>query len=444
MNFHETAFMEEEFKKAGYEVVPFGQGADVVVINSCTVTATADAKSRKAARRAKQINPNALVVMTGCYGEVYPHEVEKVKEVDLITGNYEKAKMVELVEAKLRGELPRTAVKGVWREKYFHPLAVKSYEGRSRAFLKVQQGCELFCSYCVIPKARGPMISLPPQKALSQAKELVEAGFKEIVLTGTHLGAYGKEFEGWSLARLVEELLKIPGLYRLRISSVEPLEFTPHLIEVITGSEKVAPHFHVPLQSGSAKVLRDMNRRYLPRDYERVVEEILKRRPESCLGTDVMVGFPTEGKEEFEETYRFVESLPLGYLHVFPYSRREGTAAARLKELASPAEKKERAKALRELGEEKSYRYRSSFLGKELEGLALSSTKEGSHLLTGNYIRVTVKEKLPPGTVAKVKLTKVGRKREENYGELRKAFHRNGDFGEGEGVGEVRQESNPL
>jgi len=419
MNLHETAYMEEKFKEAGYEVVPFTEEADIYIINTCTVTSTADAKSRKAIRKAKQKNPNALVVATGCYSEVYPQKVEEVAEADFITGNVEKFQMVKLVEGRLRGELPRLFVKGVWRDRRFYPLTLRQYEGKSRAFLKVQQGCELFCTYCVIPKARGKMLSLPPQEVLKQVKELVDAGYKEIVLTGTHLGAYGKEFEGWSLARLVEEIVKTPNLYRLRLSSIEPLEFTPHLIEVITSSEKVAPHFHIPLQSGSEGVLKRMGRRYTPRDYERVVEELLKRRPECAIGSDVMVGFPGESSEEFKETLEFVKSIPFSYLHVFPYSRREGTVASKYEDSVPPSVKKERASILREIGDRKSLEYRRRFLGRELPCVVLSEIEGGrSTALSDNYIRVILDRKVEPGSVVKVRLKEVGQKREENYGEV--------------------------
>ena len=419
MNFYETAYMEERFREAGYEVVPFEEEADVYVVNTCTVTSVADSKSRKAIRRAKHRNPGALVVVTGCYSEVYPHEVERLKEADFITGNVEKFELPRLVEERLRGELPRTFIRGVWNEKRFYPLTLRHYEGKSRAFLKVQQGCELFCTYCIIPRARGRMVSLSPREVLSQVKELVDAGYKEIVLTGTHLGAYGKEFEGWSLAGLVEEIVKVPGLYRVRLSSVEPLEFTPHLIEVVTGSEKVAPHFHIPLQSGSKTVLERMGRRYTPEDYRRVVEEILKKRPEACIGTDVMVGFPGESEEEFKESYSFVESLPFGYLHVFPYSRREGTVAARMRDSVPPQVKKERASLLRELGRRKSLSYRERFLGRELPAVVLSEFEGGRSIaLTDNYIRVILDRKVEPGRVVRVRLKEVKEKREENYGEV--------------------------
>jgi len=272
------------------------------------------------------------------------------------------------------------------------------------------------------------MVSEKPQRVIEQVKELVDAGYKEIVLTGTHLGAYGVDLKGsWNLARPVKEIIKVPGLYRLRLSSVEPVEFSEELIEVVTGSSKVAPHLHIPLQSGSNKVLELMRRRYTAEDYRRVVEKILSLRPEICIGTDVMVGFPGEGKSEFEETKKLIEELPFGYLHVFPYSKREGTVAARMKDTVSHEEKKERAEILREIGKEKSIAYRERFLGRELDCIVLSSLTDGrSTALSGNYIRVILSENLKPGEVVKVKLTKVGEKREENYGEVvDRAFLRN-------------------
>ncbi len=415
MNFNETAVMEELFKNAGYKIVPFEEKADVYVINTCTVTHTADAKSRKAIRKAKHRNPKALVVATGCYSEVYPEELEKVKEADLITGNVEKYNLVELVEKRLKGEIPKTVVTGVWKERKFFPLNVSDFIGKTRAFVKIQQGCESFCSYCIIPKARGPMLSESPYLVIKQVKELVEKGFKEIVLTGTHLGAY--RWQDWNLAKLLKELLKIENLYRIRLSSIEPMEFTDELISVITESPKIAPHFHIPLQSGSKTVLQRMNRRYTPEDYKKTVEKILTRLPHAAIGTDVMVGFPGETEKEFEETKKLIEEIPFAYLHVFPYSKRKGTKAALLKDSVPPEVKKERVKILREIGKGKSVEYRSSFLNKTLDALVLSETEnEHSVALTDNYIRVVLDRKLPPSTPIKVKLTKVGEKREENYG----------------------------
>ncbi|ADY73659.1 MiaB-like tRNA modifying enzyme [Desulfurobacterium thermolithotrophum DSM 11699] len=418
MNFHETAYMEEQFKKRGYKIVDFSEEADIYIVNTCTVTSVADSKSRKALRKAKSRNPKALVVATGCYSEVYPEKVEKLEEVDFITGNVEKFQIVDIVEKRIEGKLPRLYLRGIWKENQFYPLTIRHYEGKTRAFLKIQQGCELFCSYCIIPKARGKMLSEKPEKVLEQVKELINSGYKEIVLTGTHLGGYGLDLEeSLSLAKLIEKIVKIPGLYRLRISSVEPIEFSDELIEVVTSSPKIAPHLHIPLQSGSDRILNLMKRRYTKRDYKTIVERILSKNPDICIGTDVMVGFPGETEEDFEETKKFIKEFPFGYIHVFPYSPRKGTVAYKMKDSVSSLEKKERAAILREIGKEKSLNYRKKFLDKELESLVLSNLEDGdSVVLSGNYIRMIVKDKLKPGEIVKVRLKEVGEKREENFG----------------------------
>ncbi|MEO2068059.1 MAG: tRNA (N(6)-L-threonylcarbamoyladenosine(37)-C(2))-methylthiotransferase MtaB [Desulfurobacteriaceae bacterium] len=415
MNFFETAYMEEQFRKMGYEIVDFSEKADIYIINTCTVTKLADSKSRKAIRRAKRQNPSALVVATGCYSEVYKEEVEKVEEADLITGNLEKFQIVDLIEKRLKGNLPRICVKGVWNEKNFYPLTIRSVEGRTRAFLKIQQGCELFCSYCVIPKARGRMLSLPLDEVIKQVEELVDAGYKEIVLTGTHLGAYGIDLkENINLAKLLKKLIEVPNLYRIRISSVEPMEFDDELIEVVTSSEKIAPHLHIPLQSGSNRILDLMRRRYSREEYRNVIEKILTKNNEICIGTDVMVGFPTESDEDFEETRKLIEEIPFGYLHVFPYSPRKRTVAYKMGDTVHPSKKKERAEILRELGKEKSIAYRSRFIGKKLDGLVL----EGKKVLTGNYITLKVDKEIKAGEIANVVLESIGEEREENYGKV--------------------------
>ena len=416
MNFHETAYMEEQFAKNGYEVVPFDREADVYVVNTCTVTSNADSKCRQVLRRARRKNPDAFVVAVGCLCEAYPEQLESMDEVDLILGNVEKFNVVNFVEAGRRG----TFVKGIWNERKFHRIPVSSYSGRARAFLKVQQGCELFCSYCIIPRVRGKIVSEEPDFVIKEVERLVSEGYKEIVLTGTQLGGYGKDFrDGTNLSSLLRKVVDVEGLVRIRLSSIEPIAFDEELIDLVTSTEKIAPHLHIPLQSGSSKVLSLMRRNYTSKDYESLILTIFEKRPDICIGTDVMVGFPGEGENEFKETYDLIERLPIAYLHVFPYSPRKGTVSFGMKDNIPCNVKKERAKALRELGEEKNLRYRLNFVGKERSSIVLKSKGERTTVLTDNYIKVNVCEShFELREELKVKIVKVGMKREDNAGEV--------------------------
>ncbi|SNR90234.1 tRNA (N(6)-L-threonylcarbamoyladenosine(37)-C(2))-methylthiotransferase MtaB [Desulfurobacterium atlanticum] len=409
MNFHETAYMQEQFKNKGYQIVPFDEVADIYIINTCTVTSTADAKSRKAVRKAKRKNPEGVVVVTGCYSEVYPEEVEKVKEADIITGNVEKFRMVEIVENFRKQKL----VCGVWNEVKFFPLVNLDYGRKSRAFVKIQQGCESFCSYCIIPKARGKYLSERPEKVIEHIKLLIERGYSEIVLTGTHLGAYGKDMD-YSLAKLLKELIKIPGRFRIRLSSIEPQEFTEELIEVVT-SEKIVSHFHIPLQSGSNKILQLMRRRYTRDYFFSLVEKLTQIKKDVCIGTDVMVGFPGEEECDFMETFSLLNDLPVGYLHVFPYSERKGTRAYFMEGKVKDSIKKERSEKLIELGRDKSFKFRERFKGKFLECVPLGE-EGGTVVLSGNYIHIKVDKPAGNEKFLKVKLTEVGKEREDNRG----------------------------
>ncbi|OMH41178.1 tRNA (N(6)-L-threonylcarbamoyladenosine(37)-C(2))-methylthiotransferase MtaB [Desulfurobacterium indicum] len=411
MNFHETAFMEEAFKKAGYTVVPFSEVADVYVINTCTVTASADAKSRKAIRRAKRINPESLVVVTGCYSEVYPEIVSSIKEADIVTGNVEKFRLVEIVERRTKGVF----LKGTWNVTEFQPLMNADYGKKSRAFLKIQQGCESFCSYCIIPKARGRMLSEIPEKVIEHVEMLVNSGYVEIVLTGTHLGAYGKDLGNVTLADLLEKIVEIPGNFWIRLSSIEPQEFSDRLLEIVS-SDKIAPHFHIPLQSGSEKILEKMGRKYTLSYYESLAFKLADLKKDVCIGTDVIVGFPGESDEDFQTMKKFIEALPFGYLHVFTYSPRKGTRAALLKDDVSQVEKKKRSRELLALSTEKNLQFRKQFKGKTLRAVALNRSDKNL-VLTGNYIQIEVNKK-PDSKFVDVMLKEVGKKREDNVGTL--------------------------
>jgi threonylcarbamoyladenosine tRNA methylthiotransferase MtaB len=416
LNFCETLFMEEQFRRKGWSVVEFAQKADVYIVNTCCVTATAEAKSRKAVRRAKRRNPKSLVTAVGCYPQAYPEEVSKVAEADFVVGNAEKPKLSELVEMRRRNELPRVCIRGLMDRPSFYSVPVTNYH-RARAFIKVQQGCERFCSYCVVPLARGKPCSEKPEVVVQNVERAVSAGYREVVLTGTDLGSYGVDLPGnWSLPKLLEKVAEVKGLHRVRLSSIEPFAFCEELFDVLR-LEVIAPHFHIPLQSGSDRILLLMRRRYTAKDYAGIVEKLLKVKPGACIGTDVMVGFPTETQDDFLKTALLVKTLPISYLHIFPYSPRKRTRAYSLKPKVPAEVVEERVKALKKLAVEKNYSYRLSFLNKVLNGVVLHSGKE-STVLTENYIKVKVGRALKPGEAVNVRLVSVGAGREENYGEL--------------------------
>ncbi len=411
MNFHETAFIREQFKTERYEVVPFSDQADIYVINTCTVTSAADAKSRKAIRRAKRNNPDALVVVTGCYSEVYPEQIKSIEEADIITGNVEKREIVKIVENHREGKF----LKGVWTVNTFFPLLNLDYGDKSRAFVKIQQGCEAFCSYCIVPKARGRCLSESPEKIIEHITLLVEQGYSEIVLTGTHLGAYGKDI-GQTLSSILKEILKIPGEFRIRLSSIEPQEFSDELRDVVL-SERIAPHFHIPIQSGSDKILRLMRRNYTVNYFAKLIEKLVEKKKDVCIGTDVMVGFPGETDDDFKQGYKILKGLPVGYFHVFSYSQRRGTEAYLMPNKVSDKERKKRSEKLIALGEKKNYQFRKEYFGKTLKCISLGKSEKFT-VLSGNYIHIKVDKLSNRNGFLNVKLTESGAEREDNRGIL--------------------------
>jgi threonylcarbamoyladenosine tRNA methylthiotransferase MtaB len=402
MNFFDTDFIRTKFLNKGYEEVPFNEIADIYIVNTCTVTKGADRDSRKYIYKAKRQNPNAVVVATGCYAQVSPEELSKLPEVDLIVGNTHKSEIVKLVEEYLERKNPGKVFVGeIFREgevKNFD--IVVSYE-HTRPFLKVQEGCNSFCTFCVIPYARGKVRSVPIPKVVEAVKRLAEQGYKEVVLTGTQLSQYGWDFhDGTNLLKLLEELIKIEGIEYYRLSSMSVAEIDEPLLELITTSEKIAPHFHLSLQSGSNTILEKMKRSYTVEEYKEKVLQIVERRPITAIGTDIIVGFPGEGEREFEETYRLVEELPFAYLHVFPYSDRPFTKASKMKPKVPPKVIKERVKLLKELGEKKRQQFRERMKGKTLRALVLGN----GELLTENYITLQAPEGVKEGSIIKITL----------------------------------------
>lgn len=330
VNQTESEALAQLFHNNGYVVVDSSEKADVVVVNTCTVTNTGDAKSRQIIRRMIKAHPDAFVVVMGCYAQTAPGEVLEIEGVDLVLGTQDRGKILDLIEQVRQEQKPQSQVRTIWDAKEFEELPLMEGESRTRATLKIQEGCNKFCTYCIIPYARGPVRSRKHENAIAEAKKLVEAGYKEIVLTGIHTGSYGEDSaEDWNLAHLVKELANIPGLNRLRLSSIEPMEFTPELIEVILSSPAVCSHLHIPLQCGSDAILERMKRPYTTQEFKELVDEFNQKLPGIAITTDVIVGFPGETEQDFQESLEFIRTCHFAGIHAFPYSKRKGTPAAK-------------------------------------------------------------------------------------------------------------------
>jgi threonylcarbamoyladenosine tRNA methylthiotransferase MtaB len=386
--------LQAALEARGFATVPFDQPADVVVVNTCTVTARADFSDRQAIHRAVRRSPGARIVVTGCWAQVDPGAAARVPGVDLVLGNADKHRLPDLLERLLAGDrapAPAVHVSDIASVRTV-PAALPRAGGRSRGFVKVQDGCQHRCAFCVVPVARGASRSRQPGAVLGQVRALAEAGYRDVTLTGVDLGHYGRDLEPpTTLAALVRRAAAVPGLRWLRLSSILPAYFTPELIEAIAGSPVVAPHLHVPLQSGSDRVLRRMRRPYTVDMYRRLAERLAAELPGLGLGADVIAGFPGETDADFEATLDLVQSLPFTYLHVFPYSDRKGTEAARLDGRVPPRVVAARARALREVARARSLAFRRGLVGTTQEVLVLETRDRatgGLVGLTGNYVEV--------------------------------------------------------
>ncbi|BCV20566.1 tRNA (N(6)-L-threonylcarbamoyladenosine(37)-C(2))-methylthiotransferase MtaB [Moorella sp. Hama-1] len=391
VNQNELEAIKHLFREAGYQVVPFPEAADVYVVHTCTVTHISDRKSRQLIRRAIRANPGAVVAVTGCYAQVAPGDILSIPGVDLVVGTRDRHRLVELVARAREAAAPLNYVRPHEKGEAFEELPLVEVS-RARAFLKIQEGCQEFCTYCIVPYARGPLRSREPDLILAEVRRLVTAGYLEVVLTGVHTGAYGRDLPGnMNLAALLQRLVQVPGLRRLRISSIDPLDFTPELRAVLTGEEVICPHFHIPLQSGADTILDRMGRRYTGQDYLELIADLRTGRPGAAFTSDVMVGFPGETEAMFQQTVAVVKAAALAGIHVFPYSPRQGTPAATLPEQVAAEVKKDREKRLLQIGRHLSRQYARSFLGQVLEVLVegplpgYPGYQEG---LTGNYLRV--------------------------------------------------------
>ncbi len=388
MNQYETNGMVQKLIDK-FEIVKPDEKADIYIINTCSVTNMSDRKSRQMLRRAKELNPEALVIAVGCYAETAKEEVEAIPEVDLVLGNFQKANIEKYIEAYIEGkQLDEKAV-----ESYFYDFGTVTYTEKTRAVIKVQDGCNNFCSYCIIPYARGRICSRKPESVIEEIREIAKIGIKEVVITGIQVSSYGKEFENnYRLIDLLEDINEVDGIERIRLGSLEPLIITDEFCERLRKIDKMCHHFHLSLQSGCDKTLKEMNRKYTIADFKDVVSRLRKLYDDVILTTDIIVGFPNETDEDFEMTYQFLKYIKFYKTHVFKFSPRKGTVAAKMKNQIDAKIKEERSKRLIELSSENQIQYLKSYVGKAVE--VLFEEEENGVLKghTANYIMVKSKQ----------------------------------------------------
>jgi len=392
VNQFESEALMASLEQRGYSLMPFGEEADITIINTCTVTQRADFQSRQMIRRAFRFNPRSLIIVTGCYAQVAPEEIARMEGVGYLLGNREKNKIPDLLPLMQNGRNPRVQTADIREEAFFWDIPLHSFHRHTRAFLKIQDGCNGHCSYCIVPHARGRSRSLPPERLVEHLKVLKERGFKEVVLTGIHIGAYGLDLiPPSSLESLLRRLEIEETADRIRLSSIEPGDFSPDLISFLSQSAKVCPHLHIPIQSGDDEILKMMNRDYDHSLLSDLIVELHRRIPKLAIGADVIVGFPGETEERFRHTHDLVESLSFSYLHVFPFSRRRGTPACKFPHKVDEGGIKKRAEMMRELGRQKRQAFYRQFLHQELSVLVEDRREKGTGRWKGfsrNYIPV--------------------------------------------------------
>ena len=396
VNAYETEAMQQMLEAAGYEIVPFEPGADIYVINTCSVTNIADRKSRQMLHKAKKMNPDAIVVAAGCYVQADTKKAEADASIDIIIGNNKKQELIPILESYRTGHQKTTECVDINHTKEYENLEIDRTEEHTRAYLKVQDGCNQFCTYCIIPYARGRIRSKKTEDVVNEVKRLAAFGCQEVVLTGIHLSSYGKERpeDQENLLTLIQAVHQVDGIERIRLGSLEPGIITEEFAAAISSLPKVCPHFHLSLQSGCTTTLKRMNRRYTAEEYREKCEILRKYYPAPALTTDVITGFPGETEEEFEESRSFVDSIHFYETHIFPYSKREGTKAAGMPDQLTEQVKKERSRILIALGKEHQREYMEQFLGQEKEVLfEEQQTVEGQEYWTGHtmeYLKVAV------------------------------------------------------
>ncbi len=409
VNHYETEAIWQLFKDANYERVEFETNADVFVINTCTVTNTGDKKSRQIIRRAIRQNPDAVVCVTGCYAQTSSAEIMEIPGVDIVVGTQDRHKLLDYIQQFQDERQSINGVGNIMKNRTYEELEVPYFTDRTRASLKIQEGCNNFCTFCIIPWARGLMRSRDPEKVVEQATQLVNSGYKEIVLTGIHTGGYGQDLKNYNLAQLLRDLDTIEGLERIRISSIEASQLTDEVIDVIGNSNKVVRHLHIPLQSGSDDVLKRMRRKYTMAHFSERLTKLHQALPDLAVTSDVIVGFPGESEDEFQETYDFIVNHHFSELHVFPYSPRIGTPAARMDNQIDEETKNVRVHKLISLSNQLAKEYASKFEDEVLEVIPEEMGEE-PHTLVGyadNYMKVRFEgDDSLIGQIVKVKIVK--------------------------------------
>jgi threonylcarbamoyladenosine tRNA methylthiotransferase MtaB len=386
VNQYDTAVLINKLPKSKYTTVPFPGKADIYVIDTCTVTHKADAEARHYINRAKRINPNGVVVVTGCYAQVSAEEISNLKGVDYVVGNSDKfSSLMKIVRQGSLQKEPKIFINDIFKEKKrkFESPEIDFFPGRTRAFLKVQDGCNYACTFCIIPYARGRSRSLGIDDVIKRIRVLRQSGYKEAVLTGIHLASYGRDI-GSNLVKLLSRIEDEKILSRIRLSSLDPADINQDFINFAANSQTICPSFHISLQSGDEQVLKNMRRRYKPKQFLDITDQIRQAMPDSSIGTDIMVGFPGETEAEFNNSYNLLDESELTYFHVFSYSKRKGTKAAIMDNQIDPAVIKQRSKIIRDLGMKKKIEFNKKFVGKELEVLVENNSKGTSR----NYISV--------------------------------------------------------
>ena len=403
VNQYESEAIAELFAEKGYEIVGIDEEADVYVINTCTVTNFGDKKSRQLIRKVKRQNENAIVAVVGCYAQTAPKELMEIAGVNLVIGTKDRAQIVEMVEQYDRANGVENHVSDIMKERVFEPLSIQKLANRTRAYLKIQDGCSQYCSYCIIPYARGPVRSLPlavareqtealrrePQEVVAEVKRLAENGFKEVVLTGIHVASYGKDRRDTSLLDILKQVHEVEGIERIRFSSIEPNVVTEEFAQTMAALPKVCDHFHLSLQSGCDKTLKEMNRKYDTEKYRQAAATLRKYLPKVALTTDIIVGFPGETEEDFRESYAFAEEIGFAKIHVFPYSPKRGTPAAARKDQLLNAVKSERSHTLIQLSDRMAADFLADAVGTDAEVLYERAVGEGIYEgHTTNYMKV--------------------------------------------------------